>query len=302
MISLSDNIAVLITCHDRVQSTLRCLDALFVAVENGVQFVDVYLVDDGSSDGTAEIVSARYPQVQIIAGHGSLYWCGGMRLAWQSAAVHADYRFYLWLNDDVVVNNYFIGCLLQDYVQISKQFGSCLITGGCCDPVTGKFTYGGRDDKQLLKPTGMPQQCKYIHGNVVLVPREIFEVIGGFSELFTHAFGDTDYGLRTIEAGFSCWTSSVFVGSCQQHQIKGPWASSKVPLKRRAALFVHPLGLNFKEFVKFRRRHWPLRWMLDVVKVCIQVLCPQPFEWLSRVGIARINVRRRGYIEEKGNG
>jgi len=54
-------IAVLITCHNRVRKTLRCLNALFEA-EKGNCTINVYLVDDGSTDGTALSIKENYPQ------------------------------------------------------------------------------------------------------------------------------------------------------------------------------------------------------------------------------------------------
>lgn len=293
-----NNIAVLITCHNRVQATLRCLGALFLAEKKNCS-IDVYLVDDGSSDGTAQSVKVHYPQVHIIHGNGSLYWCGGMRLAWAVASSRFDYEFYLWLNDDVIVNANFLSCFFNDYDEIFNRHGTCLITGACCDPDTGAFTYGGRNDKELLIPVGTPQACKYIHGNVVLVPREIFRKIGGMSEAFTHALGDTDYGLRAIEAGFSCWTTGMYVGMCRQHQIKGPWNSSKVPIKQRMVLLRHPLGLNFREYKIYRKRHYPRMWILDVIKVYVQAIFPLPFEWYSQRWIPWTNIKNNRVIDEK---
>ena len=41
----------------------------------------VYLVDDGSRDGTSRSVAVRFPQISILEGDGSLFWNGGMRKA-----------------------------------------------------------------------------------------------------------------------------------------------------------------------------------------------------------------------------
>jgi GT2 family glycosyltransferase len=294
-------IAVLITCHNRVRKTLRCLNALFEA-EKGNCTINVYLVDDGSTDGTALSIKENYPQVRIIPGNGELYWCGGMRRAWEIASFNFNYEFYLWLNDDVVVNKDFIERLLKDYSIISNKYGPCLLTGACCDPGTGVFTYGGRNNKNLLLPNGVPQLCRYIHGNIVLVPREIFKSIGGLSESFTHALGDTDYGLRAIRAGFTCWTTSMYVAKCRQHNIKGPWASSEIPIKKRLALLKHPLGLNIGEYKIYRKRHYPRRWLFDVMKTYIQVLFPRPFEWYSQKFIPWHSTKNNCFIDEKRNG
>ena len=98
----SDRTAVLITCHNRKPKTLACLTALFNQEPSPDVTIDVYLVDDGSTDGTTEEVHQTYPQVKILQGDGSLFWNGGMRKAF-AEALKQDYDYYLWLNDDTVL-------------------------------------------------------------------------------------------------------------------------------------------------------------------------------------------------------
>ena len=74
-------IAILMTCHNRRETTLRCLRGLPSDVE-------VYLVDDGSTDGTDEAVKATFPKVNVIRGTGNLYWAKGMELAWKTCLQH----------------------------------------------------------------------------------------------------------------------------------------------------------------------------------------------------------------------
>src|SRR5262245_41763769 len=98
----SIRVAVLVTCHNRKPKTLGSLAALYgQQLEEGVQ-LDVFLVDDGSSDGTSEAVAVRFPAVHITRGSGDLYWVGGMRAAYEAAS-RADYDYHLWLNDDTIL-------------------------------------------------------------------------------------------------------------------------------------------------------------------------------------------------------
>ena len=95
-------IAVLLTVFNRKDKTLECLKRLYSQLPiNGYQ-VDVYLTDDGCTDGTSEAVASQFPEVHIIQGSGNLYWNRGMYAAWREAAKN-DYDYYLWLNDDTYV-------------------------------------------------------------------------------------------------------------------------------------------------------------------------------------------------------
>ena len=83
-------IAAIITCHNRKEKTLVCLKSLFQIIQN----IDVFLTDDGSTDGTSEAVKKIYPQVNIIQGDGNLFWSRGMYIAWKEA-VKGGYDYYL---------------------------------------------------------------------------------------------------------------------------------------------------------------------------------------------------------------
>src|SRR5690242_187901 len=96
---MTRKVAVLITSHNRRETTLRCLRCL--VEQRGCEALDVqtYLVDDGCTDGTASAVRNAFPTVTILQADGSLFWAGGMRAAFAEAA-KSDPDFYLWLNDD----------------------------------------------------------------------------------------------------------------------------------------------------------------------------------------------------------
>lgn len=275
-------IAVILACFNRVEKTLAFLGSLFSLERPDGCVLSVFLVDDGSSDGTGDRVGAAFPDVVVIRGTGSLFWCGGMRLAWKTAVQGGQtYDYFLWANDDVVLKP---DALLQLLALANDP--ACtpvgVVCGAFCDPDDGTFTYGGRSEKRLLAPNGKPRECRYIHGNTVLVPWSTYEKIGIFDDRWIHGFGDTDYGLCCIEHGLKCWTTSEYVGTCKQHKIKAPWFSSAVPLRKRWQIMWKPVGGAYWQYILFRRKHYPVRWVFDAAKFFVQVLFPQPFEWYRK--------------------
>ena len=98
-------IAVILTCFNRKQQTLSCLKSLFEARDNYQSEIDmnIYLTDDGCTDGTAYAVRDSFPaeNITILQGDGNLFWAGGMRLAWKDALKrYKEYAYYLLVNDD----------------------------------------------------------------------------------------------------------------------------------------------------------------------------------------------------------
>jgi GT2 family glycosyltransferase len=82
---MKSKIAILMTCFNRKGKTFSCLTSLFENRPPSGYKIDVYLVDDGSSDGTTEMVKENFPTVKIIQGDGSLFWNRGMKLTWSMA-------------------------------------------------------------------------------------------------------------------------------------------------------------------------------------------------------------------------
>ena len=61
-------IAVVLTCFNRKEKTDACLDALINAALRMGDMVDLHIIvtDDGSKDGTREMLHERYPQVEVL--------------------------------------------------------------------------------------------------------------------------------------------------------------------------------------------------------------------------------------------
>jgi len=73
-----------------------------LAAQN-VPGLTLVLVDDGSTDGTAEAVVAAYPNTVVLMGDGNLWWAGGLQkgLNWLAAQGLAPQTNVIFMNDDV---------------------------------------------------------------------------------------------------------------------------------------------------------------------------------------------------------
>lgn len=272
--SESPRLAVLMTCHNRKSQTQACLEALKLQAEFGAS-LDVYLVDDGSTDGTAAAASAVFPQINIIRGDGDLYWCGGMRLAFAAAMKH-NYDFYLWLNDDTRLFEDALTRLLTTHSQASASLKQpTIVVGSTCDQQTGGMTYGGWIEKdRAFGPTSWRKiapkpshwrSCDTINGNCVLIPRGVVERIGNLDAHFIHGIGDLDYGLRSKKSGCQIVISAGYLGACTVNDGTGLWSDARQPVGVRWNKLLGPKGLPVKAWFVFCYRHkgifWPLVWL-----------------------------------------
>jgi GT2 family glycosyltransferase len=274
---MNKSIAVLLTCHNRREKTIACLSTLYFATLPGYFEIDVFLVDDGSADGTEDAIKNNFPKVKLIKGNGNLYWNQGMRLAWETAAKKDEYDFYLWLNDDTLLTDFALTEMLECYlIALKKDNKPAIITGACKLSVNkNEFSYGGRTDKGPVIPNGKLQQCKYINGNVVLVSKVIFNNLGNLSSEYTHTMGDIDYGLRANFSGFNCYTTKSYVAICPTNPGIPAWCNPKVPLIKRWKLLHSPKGLNLQEYITFRKKFWGWRWMIYTLQAYLKALVPR---------------------------
>ncbi len=227
--------AVLVTVFNRKQVTLRGLETLYFAIgkmHKSSQF-DIYVVDDGCTDGTGEAIRERFPKVKIIESNGGLFWGGGMNLAWRTAASMKDYDYYLWLNDDAELYPNAIQ-LLYD---ISNQEGENVLVSGVFEDLNHKISYGGKAMNKKLLPPGTSEEIIFMNGNLVLIPKRIFKKLGYLDDKFIHGGGDYDYGLRAREAGFNIKLTNEIVGKTSRHDEKAHYRNDISLIKRIKLLY-----------------------------------------------------------------
>lgn len=243
-------IAALLTCFNRKEKTKRCLSSLFSILPN----CDVYLVDDGSTDKTVDMVHSLFPKVNVINGNGNLFWSRGMYTAWKEA-VKGKYDYYLWLNDDIELYPFFFEELLECNRQ---KGGDCIITGLIEDFEKTTILYGGSDEKKtLIHANGLPQKVTHMNGNVVLVPKSVVDKIGIMDPKLHHDLGDVDYGLTAIENGINVYTTRkpVAAGYSNDFCRVRKWG---VSLKQRLRKLNSPLGSPPSINFYFRKKHYGL--------------------------------------------
>jgi GT2 family glycosyltransferase len=275
-------IAVLLTCHNRRDKTINCLKTLYSQnLPDQVQ-LSVYLVDDGSTDGTSEAVHQFFPQVKILQGSGQLFWTGGMQLAFaESSKENPD--FYFWLNDDTNLYLCAIQALLHTYRALeARGERKFIVVGSTQDSDTSVVTYGGCTRSKWLHPlrfslshpSNVPKQCATMNGNAVLIPQDVFALTGNLDTTFKHYMADYDYGLRARQQGCSIWIAPGYSGTCQTNIPESKRGNWNLPAQEQFKKLQEPKGLragdsilySFEEWKLFSQRHggffWFIYWLL----------------------------------------
>ena len=92
-------IYIIIPIHNGIECTLKCLNSITLS-----SFTDyrVVIVDDGSTDSSAEIIKKLYPETVILHGDGSLWWSGGINKGINYALSNSCSHVMLLNNDNII--------------------------------------------------------------------------------------------------------------------------------------------------------------------------------------------------------
>jgi GT2 family glycosyltransferase len=277
-------LAVVLASYNRKEKTLSCIrtvaDQAYALPAVG-ESLHIVLVDDGSTDGTADAVSAAFPFVEVIRSDGSLFWCRSMHKA-QAAAMARGCEYLLWLNDDTeLAPDALARAFFWDERLRVREGKPSVLVGSLRNPVTGHASYGGmmrprwwlRTKLQIIDPGVDPVRALTLNGNFVLIPAAVFNAVGNLDARFEHAMGDMDYGLRIARTGFDIWVLPGYVGSCPRNPSRGTFVDQTLPFAKRWQHLLSPKGLPLRSWLIFTRRHagplWPLYWAWPYVRVLL---------------------------------
>lgn len=275
-------VAVLLTCFNRKEKTLKCLESLF-GLHSLERFnIKVFLTDDNSKDGTYKAVKERFPEVNISKGDGSLYWAGGMRNSWrESLNSGIDFDYFLLVNDDTIIfNDTLVRLVESNQSMILKNKIPNITIGTTTDFKDGKFTYGGfklfsphRLKHILVNSASQEMECDFGCANIMLVPKRINDAIGILNEKYIHGIADFDYTLMAKKAGFHIWVAPGVLGNCNYDQVRN-WKSMDSKFSERIEFLYSPKGLQYREYMYFLRKHFPREIPSMFLKFWVKTLFP----------------------------
>lgn len=206
-------LSVVVPTHQTRELTLRCVETLEA---EGTE-LEIVVVDDGSTDGTAEALAAAHPRVRVLRNAPA----AGFTRAANRGLAEAGGDILLLLNSDTEVEPGAFVPLLAAFAgdprlgaagaALHYPDGSPQWSGGGAPtllwlfalasglpPLLARFPFWRR-----VKPVGAPaRQVEWVTGAALALRREAWEAVGPMDEGFRFYGQDLDLCLRLREAGW----------------------------------------------------------------------------------------------------
>ena len=266
-------IIALATCHNRKKYTINSISSLYKSIFSHNIELKIYIVDDGSTDGTTKAIKKKFKDVNIIVGNGNLFWCRGMLHGYKELIKkEKHFDFILTFNDDVSFFKPFLKGLLSEFYKNKKLNSSLIIVGSTRDASTKKINQGGLKKINFLNPISLKlitnikkdKICDTFNMNCVLIHKSVIKKIGFLSNEYNHIWGDWDYGLRNKKLNGLNLIHSKIIGECPTPNNKmyirkvNDKFLTKIELWKR---FTHFGQQNPIERFKFYRNHGGIFWI-----------------------------------------
>lgn len=213
------DLSVCIVGINHVEHLRDCLASLFEHRPSRYSF-EVILVDNGSTDGTAAFVEARYPAVQVIRNPVPSNFSQNYNLAMRAGAG----RYFLVLNPDTVLHPKTLDALLE-FMEANAAVGAStcrlLYPDGtfqenCRRFPRLRFVLASRlhalgwvrrtralEEYVMARPEDAePKPVDYVLGALMLLRAEALRDIGMFDERFLLYAEDTDLCYRMWQGGW----------------------------------------------------------------------------------------------------
>lgn len=183
-----------------------CLRSLLA---DGRPNTEVVVVDNCSTDGSADLIAARFPQVRLLRNEDNHGFGHGCNLA----ASVASGEYLVFLNPDTEVRAGWIDALIE---ALETHPGAGLATSrillaGTPDRLNAAGNELHFTGLSLCRGVGVEREAfdhleeiGLISGAAFAIRRRLFEKLGGFDASFFLYVEDTDLSLRARLAGYTC--------------------------------------------------------------------------------------------------
>jgi GT2 family glycosyltransferase/glycosyltransferase involved in cell wall biosynthesis len=198
-------VSIIIPVFNQLRFTQACLDSL--QEDQGTERFEVIVVDDSSTDGTAQAVP-RIPGVVYLRNEKN----SGFIASCNRGAEAARGKYLVFLNNDTLVKPGWLSALVNTFAEQQRAgiVGSKLVypdgrlqeAGGIVWRDALGWNYGKFDDAKKPEYNYL-REVDYCSAAALMIPKSLFTTVGGFDSRYAPAYyEDTDLAFKVRKAGY----------------------------------------------------------------------------------------------------
>jgi len=278
-------IYICIPVFNRIGYTRKCLRSIY---EQSYKEFSVIICDDGSTDGTGDILASEFPEVTVLKGTGDLWWSGGTNKCVEYALRTAGNDDYIFtLNNDTELTGDTLNILVDFAGRNPKSIVSC---GNYFNNERQKLEATAFVKKnrwpfslyhKLLFPWGQNAgdlkkkvfEVDSVSGKGVLIPAEVFRKVGLYNaEKLPQYHGDTEFTRRAVKAGYRIFINLDAVIYTDQSASGIGQVNSKVSIREFIHSFSSKRSENYLPSLYYRSRliyglKWPVYLLFNIFSI-----------------------------------
>lgn len=242
-------VSIIIPTRNRCDLLKSCLRSIRRSTYHDYETI---IINNKSSDETATMIQAEYPEVKVIETERNMFAAKGRNLGIRKAKG----EYLLFIDDDNEIDSKMIDELVSLFnsdtriglagpkMYYCESKNMLWWTGATINLLTSRTTYRGLNcpDIGQYEHTGETGHIP----NVVMIKREVYDLIGGFDEIYKMSYSESDFAMRAIKAGYRVMYCPQAV-TCHNTLLSGPSATPfKVPM--RAYFFAKNRVIYMKKY------------------------------------------------------
>lgn len=201
-------VSIIILSYNTKDLLARCLESLFKNVREVSH--EVIVVDNNSSDGSADFVKKQFKKVTVIENTENVGFAKGIN----SGAEHAKGTYLLFLNSDTEM----VDSSLSELVTYLDQHQDAGVVGGLLTNIDGTvqrsygsfyhlpsvilMIFGGEKLEIAAHSHSKIQEVDWVSGGFFLTRAHLFNELSGFDEHFFMYIEDMEFCYRVKKAGY----------------------------------------------------------------------------------------------------
>lgn len=285
-------VSIIIPTYNRKESLRRTLSSLEQQSGSAEQF-EVIVVDDGGTDGTAEVTAQPFPFFLRYVRQANQ----GAATARNTGADLAQGQILVFLDDDITVVPEFVGSLASEF-----PAGERIVVVGSLKP---PLPEGGNTFRALYAVLTASDERREIDfasclSGILAVRRKDFHRIGKMQDVAGDprtAWGDVDFGYRAHQLGFGFRRSLDAIGYHDDRAIEDLETYCRV--QERASISAVMLFQKYPPLqtsIPMFRDKGPIAWRRDppgliVRKLARQVASSQLMTWMMEASVPLLERR-----------